>query len=569
METKTETRVEHIILKHLTGSKTGQTDRLELGDSIEITIGRNPSSRIVFDPEKDDLVSGNHARLIWEAADPEVFTLTDLGSRNGTFVNNQRVTSPVRLRLGDQIQFGPDGPKMEFDCDPRPEGLIKATRMASVGSAALSAAQVMRPTRTSNEINGSSSAENGILQSFSDSFTNGAGANLNGGSSDEISKAHSPGRTTVWNMVTNAQRQTQRQMLYGIAAVALVAGLLAWKFWPKTPILNPGCDAKCVAGKFGTTTVKLNVTWKLISPTGGLVYHQYRRNLKPNGKDPLLPGGGPFIPLYVKLNDGTIEPFLSYDGNSSSDAIGGSHIGSGFFVSSNGFILTNKHVAATWEHPYQFPSRANMGVVFAADKKTPLGVLKQAPDDWIPAKTRQEFGFFKGANDKLEVSLPGSVAPIRAELTRVSPRHDVAMIKLETPEAAPSVEINDNYDSIKEGEAITILGYPGVTAPIYGFVRSADDPSRREQTVIPHVTVTPGSIGAILRNTEGKDMAISRLGDVYQLTANATGAGNSGGPVFDDQGRVIGIFFAGRSYGGASVTYAVPIRYGKEMLSLR
>ena len=59
----------------------------------------------------------------------------------------------------------------------------------------------------------------------------------------------------------------------------------------------------------------------------------------------------------------------------------------------------------------------------------------------------------------------------------------------------------------------------------------------------------------------------SNVGDVYQLTANATGTGNSGGPVFNEQGRVIGIFFASRRMGGASVTFAIPISYGIEIMS--
>ena len=58
----------------------------------------------------------------------------------------------------------------------------------------------------------------------------------------------------------------------------------------------------------------------------------------------------------------------------------------------------------------------------------------------------------------------------------------------------------------------------------------------------------------------------SGIGDVYQLTANATGAGNSGGPVFNTQGKVIGLFFAGAEFGGANVTFAIPISYGREIM---
>jgi S1-C subfamily serine protease len=52
------------------------------------------------------------------------------------------------------------------------------------------------------------------------------------------------------------------------------------------------------------------------------------------------------------------------------------------------------------------------------------------------------------------------------------------------------------------------------------------------------------------------------------LTINATGGGNSGGPLFDDKGRVIGIFFAGRTMDNTTISFAVPIRYGLELMSI-
>ena len=44
-----------------------------------------------------------HARLFRRGL--ELF-VEDLGSRNGTFVNGKQVTTPVRLRRGDRVQFG-------------------------------------------------------------------------------------------------------------------------------------------------------------------------------------------------------------------------------------------------------------------------------------------------------------------------------------------------------------------------------------------------------------------------------------------------------------------------------
>jgi S1-C subfamily serine protease len=540
MASTQELNIERVILRHLSGSKAGQHDTFELKQFHELNIGRLPSSQVHYDADRDDLVSGQHARIAQDAADPAVFTLTDLGSRNGTFVNKQRVTSPVRLRPGDVIQFGAGGPEMEFDCDPRPEGLIKSTRMAAgVGGAPI------KPTRAQEAV-----------------------------SAPAVAASAGIGKSTFYQVVAGKARETRKQMLYGLAGVLVVLGLvsalLAWK-------LAPAVAAKCGAGgkcsireineKWAAATVKLDVTWKLISPSGGLVYHQYMLNQKPDSEEAYIPGGPRYIPFYVKLDGNTIEPFLTYDGNKFSRPIGGRHSGTGFVVTSQGFILTNRHVAAAWEEDYTFPDDAGIGIVFAADKKTMVGTIRRPPR-WIPAKTRQEFGEFKGANDQLEVGFPGSSMPYRAELIRTSERHDVALIKVNMPESAPTVDLLDNYDAIREGEQITVLGYPAVTPPIAGFIRPQDSIGRETETVvIPKVTVTPGNIGAVLRGGEGKDRTVSVIGDLYQLTVNATGHGNSGGPVFDETGRVIGIFVAGRSYGAASVTYAVPTRYGKELLS--
>ena len=63
------------------------------------TIGREPSNDIVVE---NLLVSGYHARV--DPAGKE-YVLTDLQSKNGTFLNGERVTS-TKLKNGDQILIG-------------------------------------------------------------------------------------------------------------------------------------------------------------------------------------------------------------------------------------------------------------------------------------------------------------------------------------------------------------------------------------------------------------------------------------------------------------------------------
>jgi LysM repeat protein len=67
-----------------------------------LTLGRAADNDIVID---DAEVSRHHARLTLRGND---WILEDLGSRNGTFVNGQRITGPVILTPGSQVALGPD-----------------------------------------------------------------------------------------------------------------------------------------------------------------------------------------------------------------------------------------------------------------------------------------------------------------------------------------------------------------------------------------------------------------------------------------------------------------------------
>ncbi|MGI8569571.1 MAG: trypsin-like serine protease [Methylocella sp.] len=55
-------------------------------------------------------------------------------------------------------------------------------------------------------------------------------------------------------------------------------------------------------------------------------------------------------------------------------------------------------------------------------------------------------------------------------------------------------------------------------------------------------------------------------GEVIQMSINSTGAGNSGGPVFNKAEKVIGLFTYGISRDGANTSGAVPIKYGRDLL---
>lgn len=69
-------------------------------DHAETVVGRHPGSAIHL---IGGTVSGTHARIV---KDGENYFLEDLGSRNGTFINGQRITHRSKLGNHDQIHFG-------------------------------------------------------------------------------------------------------------------------------------------------------------------------------------------------------------------------------------------------------------------------------------------------------------------------------------------------------------------------------------------------------------------------------------------------------------------------------
>jgi pSer/pThr/pTyr-binding forkhead associated (FHA) protein len=68
-----------------------------------IALGRDTLSDVRFDPEADLDVSTKHSAVLLSG---DGYVVRDLGSRNGTFVNGQRISGPVRLQHGDVVVLG-------------------------------------------------------------------------------------------------------------------------------------------------------------------------------------------------------------------------------------------------------------------------------------------------------------------------------------------------------------------------------------------------------------------------------------------------------------------------------
>ena len=323
--------------------------------------------------------------------------------------------------------------------------------------------------------------------------------------------------------------------------------------------------------------VQIEFGWQLFdASTSDELWHVF---VKVKGSD----GVERPVALYIENANGRYEPYLEekkYNPYGISIGLAGAS-GSGFVVSEDGFILTNRHVGAGWNTSWGFQSYDFPGLAAALDASGKLVyytdriVTREMVGNWVPAEATMisgrnvGTGMIKGRNTYMNVIFAGTSLRRPVQSSTPSDDHDVDLIKVDIPESLSKVTMKDNYNQIQPGQGVTVMGYPGV-APEQFVLRKSNDPfhPNGSVTTIPTPTVTPGNIGRVVPSSSDKNLTYSSFGDSYQLTINATGHGNSGGPLFDDEGNVIGIFYAGMSdAAGTQISFAVPIKYGLELMA--
>jgi serine protease Do len=144
--------------------------------------------------------------------------------------------------------------------------------------------------------------------------------------------------------------------------------------------------------------------------------------------------------------------------------------------------------------------------------------------------------------DEIHVELPGGET-VEARVVASEPAADLSLLKLERVPAGMSVASLANSDTVRVGDQVVIVGAP------YGLVYS----------------MSVGWISARWpANTVYKSMP---LADFFQTTATIN-QGNSGGPMFNMAGQVIGIVSHNISKSGGSegLGFVVTINTAKKLL---
>jgi serine protease Do len=208
--------------------------------------------------------------------------------------------------------------------------------------------------------------------------------------------------------------------------------------------------------------------------------------------------------------------------------------GTGFLVSETGRILTNHHVAEPW---------------WQNDD------LKEMLDQGVEPVIVEMTAYF-----------PGITNGIAVNTEKISPAADVAVVKGNVSDLGiKQIALAEGRGLAVRGGPVVLLGYPtgldailaraGAEALQSIATASKGDPKQvieelaRRQLIRP--TTTQGHIGDVLP-------------DKIVYDAQTT-SGGSGGPLFNNEGKVIGINFAMvREFGGSN--FAIPVGFGKSLL---
>lgn len=121
---------------------SGNSKRIEIKEQV-LRIGRDPEMDLVIDTDVA-VVSRRHAEI--QRRDDQ-FVLVDLGSFNGTLLNDQRIATETPLDDGDCIQLGLGGPVLRFfdPTHPAPAGARQPGRRATLNADAPVNAAVLPP----------------------------------------------------------------------------------------------------------------------------------------------------------------------------------------------------------------------------------------------------------------------------------------------------------------------------------------------------------------------------------------------------------------------------------------
>ena len=363
-----------------------------------------------------------------------------------------------------------------------------------------------------------------------------------------------------------------RRLAMGIALAALVAGCTLPRITPNVVQLTP--DQVFARAKPTLVLVQVDYSAKISLPTPDVAdaaITTIRNKLQAefdSGRHPELLSHDAYTAAFdQELYDNPDEYFSPSKDVTSSDGEALEINGSGFVASEDGFIATSAHVVATKDD--EIKQKINDFVLQGIKAGFAASVLT---DTRRTADQKQKFQIFfekyaaqylKIENQKKEIHValakgtPGQTLQATGIPATVAatgepvPGKDVAILKIDPGSSKlPSLAVGDE-NSLKSNDELAAIGYPGGSI----FKDQSADPHQVEPTI---------SHGGYERASE------PQTGYNAFATQATIQEGESGGPMVDGQGRVVGVIAFGIADANGNIKpdlgFAVPASVIKEYL---
>ena len=153
--------------------------------------------------------------------------------------------------------------------------------------------------------------------------------------------------------------------------------------------------------------------------------------------------------------------------------------------------------------------------------------------------------------DRIEVVLPGSTDTdmrFSASIEAVDPELDLAVLSIAGGDL-PYLAFGDS-EAVAQGDAVRVYGFPFGGQVEVGKVNLPD--------IVPRVSASRGSVAATRTDASG--------GTAYLQTTATVNPGNSGGPMLDEDGYVLGVVRL-KLRNSDGIGFAIPVNAVKDFLT--
>ena len=242
---------------------------------------------------------------------------------------------------------------------------------------------------------------------------------------------------------------------------------------------------------------------------------------------------------YVGLNpqgepiqDSDGNPLLTLQGDGPEVTV--DVFGTGFTVS-DGRVITNRHVAEPWWNNDELNQITSQG--------------------------------FQAEISSIRAYFPGDPRAFHAEIDEISKDADLAAMRVDMQDLKrPALTIDSTKGATTAGDPVVLMGYATGLAAILARTD--------EKTAQQILTQSGGDVSQVLdalaqRNLIRPLITQGHIGDILpdKIVFDAqTTSGGSGGPLFNQNGKVIGVTYAIlKGFGGSN--FGIPIRFSEPLLS--